>query len=77
MSKGKNPKQVKLTAQQARALEERVNHCDLADEDKTLLTGLMSFNLWLEQELQQAKLGIRRLNGIFGIKTEKKTLLEL
>lgn len=73
MERNKRPKNISLTAEQASALKERLANSSLSEADKELVSGLMSFNLWLEQQLQQAKLGIRRLKSIFGIKTEKKS----
>ena len=67
------PKKVHLTIEEAEALKTRVKATELSDRDVKLLVGLISFNLWLHERLSRAKLSIRRLKNLFGIKTEKKT----
>ncbi len=67
------PKKVHLTLEEAKALKARVESKELSDRDVKVLVGLISFNLWLQERLSRAKLSIRRLKNLFGIKTEKKT----
>ncbi len=70
----KEPKQIQLTAEQAEALKQRLLAEKLSEQDKELLAGLVSFNLWLYQQLSLAKLSIRKLKRLFGFRREKKTL---
>ena len=65
------PDQVKLTAEEAEGLKRRLATDQLTDADKTVLSGLVSFSLWLQQQLEMAKLSIRRLKKLFGVSTEK------
>lgn len=74
MATSEKPAQIKLTAVEAQALKDRINSTNLTESDKKIISGLLSFNLWLEQQLHTAKLSIQRLKQLFGISTEKKTL---
>lgn len=67
------PKQVQLTAKEADALKQRIFTKELTDTDKELLAGLVSFNLWLHDQLSLAKISIRKLKQLFGFRREKKT----
>ena len=67
------PEQVILTPEDAEALKARIQtHSVLSTEDIKIVTGLITFSLWLQQQLSLAKLSIRRLKKIFGFSTEKK-----
>ena len=66
------PKQVKLTEAEANSLLARIQNNTLTDEDRLIFSGLISFNLWLEQQLQSAKLSIHRLKQLFGFKSSEK-----
>jgi hypothetical protein len=70
----KEPKQIKLTAGEAESLKQRLLTEKLSEQDKELLAGLVSFNLWLSQQLSLAKLSIRKLKRLFGFRREKKSL---
>lgn len=67
------PEHVNLTAEEAQALKARVQANNLAEDDIKLLVGLISFNLWLQQQLATAKFSIQRLKRLFGFSTEKKS----
>lgn len=67
-----DPKCITLSKEEMAALIERVKQSHLSDHDKKLITGVFSFNHWLQTRLERAKLTIKRLKSIFGIKTEKK-----
>lgn len=68
------PKQVKLTAKEANDLRERVLKLnEISDNEKELLAGLITFNLWLQQQLSKATFTIKKLKRLFGFKTEKKS----
>lgn len=66
------PKQVILSAEQVQKLKEEISLCSLSVESKSLMLGLLDFTLWLQNQLEQAKLSIHRLKKCFGILTEKK-----
>jgi len=68
------PQQVTLTSKEAHALRQRVlNGGELSAEQKELLAGLISFNLWLQEQLSNASFKIRQLKKLFGFSTEKKS----
>ena len=72
MSKG--PKKINLTAEEADALKKHVlSGGELDSEQRELLAGLISFNLWLQQQLSKASFTIKKLKNLFGFKTEKKS----
>ena len=68
------PEAVTLTPEDAQALKTRILNSSLPEDDAKLLTGLISFSLWMHTKLASAELTIMRLRRFFGIKTEKKTL---
>jgi hypothetical protein len=69
----KKPKQINLTTDQAASLKQRLLAAkDISLQDKELLAGLVSFNLWLQEQLSLAKLSIRKLKQLFGFRREKK-----
>src|SRR5262245_30080064 len=75
MKKRDAPGQIHLTATEAEALKARVKSSDkalLSASDIKLLLGLISFNLWLQQQLSLAKLTMTKLREFFGFSTEKK-----
>lgn len=74
MSSYDKPEQAKLTAEEADALKQRLAASNLTESDKKLMTGLIAFSLWLQRQLETAKLSIRRLKKLFGTSTEKKSL---
>lgn len=75
MKETDTPEQITLTLEESEALKERVrNPHSLSDEDIKIMTGLITFNLWLQKQLSLAKLSISRLKKLFGISTEKKSL---
>jgi hypothetical protein len=69
-----HPDYVKMTAEEAEALKARVASCNLPEQDIKLVIGLVSFTLWLQNQLALAKLSINRLKKLFGFSTEKKSL---
>ena len=80
MSTTAKPEKIQLTAEEANSLKFRIiqiNNEILSEADKKILTGLISFSIWLGDQLDLAKLTILKLRTLFGIKTEKKTLIKL
>ncbi len=68
------PQKISLTAEEAEALKLRVqNSKDLSATDIKILNGLISFSIWLQNQLSIAKISINRLKKIFGFSTEKKS----
>jgi len=73
MNQQEAPKQMTLTLVEAESLKERVSAgAVLSEKDITILTGLISFNIWLQKQLSLARLSIHRLKKLFGFSTEKK-----
>ncbi len=68
------PQAVKLTAEEAESLRQRVCNNELTPEDRQLLLGLISFSLWLQQRLTSAKIKIKQLKKLFGFRREKKSV---
>ena len=68
------PKQVTLSAAQVEQLKQEICSGSLSDESKSLILGLLDFTLWLQKQLERAKLSMHRLKKCFGISTEKKTV---
>jgi len=72
MSAADPPKQVTLTQEEVEALQARLQSNTLSTEDIKMVNGLITFSLWLQQQLSLAKLSNRRLKKIVGFATEKK-----
>ena len=73
MSSKTKPEQIKLTKAEADALADRIRTgVTLTPDDIKIMTGLISFNIWLQSQLSRAKLTINSLKKLFGFKTEKK-----
>ena len=69
------PEKIYLNPGEAQGLMERIAANRLSQDDLNTLSGLVSFNLWLQEGLSKAQLTIKRLKSLFGFKTEKKSLL--
>ncbi len=76
MKKANEPEEIILTVEESEALKARVLASNLSESDRSLLVGLVSFALWLQLQLNRAKLSIHRLKQLFGVSTEKKSLQE-
>lgn len=72
MKKTKTPKKVELTTLQAKVLEKRLRENSLTDSDVETFLGLLSFNLWMQDQLSRAKLTIKRLRKMFGFHNESR-----
>ena len=70
----KNPKHVDMTPAQAEELIVRIQNNSLSDSDRELCAESLQLIFWLQNNLREAKLSIKRLRSIFGVKTEKKLL---
>jgi hypothetical protein len=67
----KKPKRLDFTAEEVDALIARIESGQPKSDDFPLLADILRAMLWLEHELKEKKLSIKRLKDIFGIKTEK------
>ena len=70
----KNPKHVDMTPAQAEELIVRLQNNSLSDTDRELCAESLQLIFWMQNNLREAKLSIKRLKSIFGIKTEKKQI---
>lgn len=70
--KNKEPKQIRISSQQADELMERVKNKQTTQQDVDIILGLIAFNLWLQNVLSRAKITIKKLKSIFGFKRESK-----
>jgi len=70
----KNPKHVDMTPAQAEELIARIQNNNLSDTDRELCAESLQLVFWLQSSLREAKISIKRLKSIFGIKTEKKLI---
>ena len=64
MSKTKTPKQIKLTAQEANELKQRITDNTLSEQDRSTILELIAFNAWLQDQLLHANLSIKKLRKI-------------
>jgi hypothetical protein len=53
-------------------LKSRVTACSLLEEDKSVLLAIVSAYVWIQNQLESAKLSIHRLKKMFGFSTEKR-----
>jgi hypothetical protein len=72
MTKQSKPEIVSLTIEEAEAFKQRIANSALMEKDQQIILALLSFNFWLQAQLERAKLTILRLKKIFGLSTEKK-----
>lgn len=78
MPRKNKPKCLKFSPEQIEALLDRIQGKCLQEEDYELLIELIQAMVWLNLSLQNKELSIRRLQAVFGIKTESaKRLIEL
>ena len=71
MPKKNKPDVVSLSPDEVEALNVRITQSSLAEKDKKIIIAVLSFNFWLQGQLDRAKLTILRLKKIFGLPTEK------
>lgn len=73
MAQKNKPNVVSLTPEDAEAFKNRIVNSPLTQSDQKIIFALLSFNSWLQNQLERAKLTILRLKKIFGLPTEKKS----
>lgn len=72
----KKPDHIKLDAAATQSLLDKLASCDLAADDRKLITGIVEFYIWLQWALVETKLSLHRLRLLFGFcKTEKRVHL--
>jgi len=74
MSSQHKPKVVELTRDDVISLKNKISDTNWGDNEKKLVVGILEFNLWLQDQLQNARLTIFKLKKIFGLPTEKKRI---
>jgi hypothetical protein len=65
------PERIDITEDEADKLIERINTSNLSAEDIKIIAGVIHFCLWLQVKLTEAKITIRKLSKLFGIRSEK------
>lgn len=71
MTEKNKPNVVTLTPKEAEEFKDRIINSPLTEHDQKIVLALLSFNFWLQNQLERAKLTILRLKKIFGLSTEK------
>ncbi len=64
------PDQIRISKNEADELIQRVKESGLLDNDVKIITGLISFNAWMQARLSRAKLTIKKLRKLFGFTSE-------
>lgn len=71
--KERRPKQIDLTEEEIAALNDRIKNKNLTDEDIALFGQVLTFMLWLQQQIQHFKISMSKLkNMLFGSKDESR-----
>jgi len=68
--KDKAPDKIEISSDEEKALRERITKNQLTDNDLQLLLSLLNISQWIQGQLSQAKLTIRRLKKLFGFSSE-------
>ena len=68
------PEVVELSQEEASSLEMRIRESRLDSEDIELVCGVIHFVIWLQSQLATAKISLKRIKGLFGFSSEKKSL---
>lgn len=72
MKKKKSIKIIDVRVERLEELQSRVASCSLLEEDKSVLLAIVSAYVWIQGQLESAKLTIHRLKKRFGFSTEKR-----
>ncbi len=73
MKKKKSPEIIDLSVETLEGVKSRLASCSLLEEDKSVLLAIVSTYVWVQAQLQSAKLTIHRLKKMFGFSTEKRS----
>jgi transposase len=68
----KAPKQIDLSEEEYKKLQERIKQRELQESDYELLAGTLQFMIWLQRSLKEAKISIGRLTKLFGFSSKGK-----
>lgn len=72
MKKMKSPEIIELSVETLEGVKSRLASSSLLEEDKSFLLAIVSAYVWIQAQLQSAKLTIHRLKKMFGFSTEKR-----
>ena len=72
LRKNEAPKNITLSDEEVDQLKLRIENNELTNKDLKIFMTLLAFNHWLQTRLARAKLTIKRLQNIFGFKSESK-----
>jgi transposase len=71
MKVDKEPKNISLSEDQVKDLQERLRQNKLSEEERELLAKVLQGFVWLNKMLEAKKLSMRKLARLFGSKSEK------
>lgn len=70
----KEPEAITMTPEEISQLRlALLGKAELNQEQRSILIGLLDNQLWLQFELQEAKISIHLLKSLFGMKSEKRS----
>jgi len=69
------PKRLEMTHEELESFFERLEKDELTEEDRSQIREVMTAVVWMSEQLENKELSIRRLQRLFGIKTEKSSAL--
>jgi hypothetical protein len=72
MSRKKSTEVIDLSYDALEGIKSRLASGSLLEEDKTVLLAIVSAYVWIQGQLESAKLTIHRLKKMFGFSTEKR-----
>ncbi len=73
--KTNKPKIIKLSSQNIDEIQLRLIKNTLNEDDRKIISTILTTYQWLSRQLQTARFSIRKLKSIFGFKTEKSSNL--
>ena len=73
MAKSSSDAKITLSDEELLGLESRLELNQLTSSDLVILKNVLSFNGWLQDQLEEKSVSILKLRNLFGIKTEKKS----
>jgi transposase len=68
----KEPDRVHIDKEEMGALIERLESSNLNNTDKTIIASVIHCHFWIQLCLLEAKMSIKRLKGLFGLRTSEK-----
>jgi transposase len=66
----KEPKRLEMTHEELEAFFDRLERDELSERDRSQIREVMTAVIWMAQKLETKELSIKRLQRLFGIKTE-------